>query len=302
MTSHAINQPQKKVLVIGNALLDVIVTLPSLPKSGEDVFAKRKESIVGGCAYNVANILKRYGAAYDLMVPVGEGPNAKQIKDQLTKDGHSLLIIDNQEDNGWCLSIVENGGERTFITVMGLENHWKPEWFDNVRIEEYDYIYLSGYTFEGGLASIVMEGLKEKREDAKVIFDPSPRAPYLDKEQLQNLFKLNTIVHCNVSELAALTGTNEIEKGVNKLYNLTFEPVIVTNGGEGTFYLTKDGFGECKEAPVTPVDTIGAGDAHTGGFIAGLLSGKSIEEACRLGNTVAREVVQVRGGKLPDNK
>ena len=300
MNGQAIDNPPKKVLVMGSAILDVIVTLPSLPKSGEDVFAKRTESFVGGCAYNVANIVKRYGVDYDLMVPVGKGPNGRKIHEQLVEDGHSLMIKDNEEDNGWCLSIVEEGGERTFITVPGLENHWKSEWFDNIRINAYDYIYLSGYVFEGHSASVVLEGLKRKGKEAKIIFDPSPRAPYLDEDQLHCLFRLNTIVHCNVSELAALTGTNEIKEGVCRLNKLTSEPVIVTMGGEGTFYFTDDGFGECKEAPVTPVDTIGAGDAHMGGFIAGLVAGKSIGEACHWGNMIARKIVQVRGGRLPN--
>lgn len=301
MNVQGVDHANKKVLVIGSAILDVILNLPSLPKSGEDVFAEQSETFIGGCAYNVANILKRYEVDPALMIPVGNGSNGKRIYDQLVEDGLSPMITGNQEDNGWCLSIVEEGGERTFITVQGLENHWQPAWFDHVRVEEYGTIYLSGYSFEGRSASVVLEGLKGKSKNAKIIFDPSPRASYLDKDQLQALFQLNTIVHCNLSELAALTGTNDIKEGICKLNQLTHEPVIVTMGGDGTFYFTEDGFGDSNQAPVTPVDTIGAGDAHTGGFIAGLVSGKSIEEACQLGDTIAREVVQVRGGKLPNH-
>lgn len=301
MNMQETDHPQKKVLVIGNAILDVILTLPSLPTSGEDVFAKRTETVIGGCAYNVANILKGYGIDHQLMVPMGNGPNGKKIYEQLLKDHLSPIINCSQEDNGWCLSIVEEGGERTFITMQGLENHWKPEWFDNVRIDEYDYIYISGYTFEGSVAPVVLEGLSKKAKGTKVIFDPSPRAPYLDKDQLENLFQLNTIVHCNTSELSALTGTNDINKGTGILGNITHESVIVTMGGDGTFYRSKDGMGEVHEEPVTPVDTIGAGDAHTGGFITGLVLGKSVKEACHLGNIAAQKVVQVSGGKLPND-
>lgn len=300
MNMQTIDNRQKKILVMGSAILDVILTLPSLPKSGEDVFGKQIENFIGGCAYNVANIIKRYGVKYDLMVPIGNGPNGRRIHEQFVEDGHSIIINDNQEDNGWCLSIVEEGGERTFITVPGVEHHWKSEWFFDVDINAYDYIYLSGYAFEGRSASVVLERLNGKAKKAKIIFDPSPRAPYLDKDQLHNLFQLNTMVHCNSSELEALTGTSEIKEGVRKLYEITSAPVIVTLGGEGTIYFTEDGFGKCKETPATPVDTIGAGDAHMGGFIAGLAAGKSIEHACHWGNVMARKIVQVRGGKLPN--
>lgn len=44
----------KKVLVLGAAVIDMIIEIDRLPKSGEDVAADQKESIVGGCAYNVS--------------------------------------------------------------------------------------------------------------------------------------------------------------------------------------------------------------------------------------------------------
>src|SRR5690625_6194452 len=90
----------KKALIIGSAVIDVIVTIPSLPKTGDDVFAGTQEVIVGGCAYNAGNILKQLNASYDLMIPVGNGSNAAHIKKQLTLDGHEQMLRDIDGDNG----------------------------------------------------------------------------------------------------------------------------------------------------------------------------------------------------------
>ena len=39
-------------------------------------------------------------------------------------------------------------GERTFITMPGLELSMKEKWFEHIKINNYDYIYVSGYELE----------------------------------------------------------------------------------------------------------------------------------------------------------
>ena len=63
----------KKSLIIGAAMLDIVMQIDELPKKGEDVYACSQEMTVGGCAYNVADILKRFSVPYTLFAPVGNG-------------------------------------------------------------------------------------------------------------------------------------------------------------------------------------------------------------------------------------
>ena len=53
----------KQTLVIGSAVVDVIINIPHLPKTGEDVHITRQTRSLGGCAYNVSDIL-RWAAAF----------------------------------------------------------------------------------------------------------------------------------------------------------------------------------------------------------------------------------------------
>lgn len=62
-----------KTLVLGAAIVDIIMKIPRLPKSGEDILCTEKKLTVGGCAYNVANILSGFNVKHDLFVPVGSG-------------------------------------------------------------------------------------------------------------------------------------------------------------------------------------------------------------------------------------
>lgn len=47
--------------------------------------------------------------------------------------------------------------------------------------------------------------------------------------------------------------------------------------------------------PVAVVDTIGSGDAHTGGVIAGLMCGLTLDESVLLANAVASFVTGSEG-------
>ena len=73
----------KGCIVIGAAMLDIVMEIDRIPKSGTDVYAKGQSMMVGGCAYNVADILKHFGVNYTLFAPIGTGMYADFIRKEL---------------------------------------------------------------------------------------------------------------------------------------------------------------------------------------------------------------------------
>lgn len=73
-------------------------------------------------------------------------------------------------------------------------------------------------------------------------------------------------------------------------------PLIVRHDKEGAWFFSKPSSGHVPAFPTQVVDTIGAGDSHAGGMLAGLASGWSLADAVLLGNAVASWVVGHRGG------
>lgn len=47
-----------RTLVVGAAIVDLMMKIDRLPKSGEDIPCRETKTVVGGCAYNVANTLR----------------------------------------------------------------------------------------------------------------------------------------------------------------------------------------------------------------------------------------------------
>ena len=139
----------KGCIVIGAAMLDIVMEIDQIPKSGTDVYAKGQSMMVGGCAYNVADILKHFGVNYTLFAPIGTGMYADFIRKELKKAGHESPVHCEDSDNGYCLCMVEADGERTFLTVPGIECHFQEEWFSALPVDSYDSVYVSGYELEG---------------------------------------------------------------------------------------------------------------------------------------------------------
>ena len=167
--------PEKKVLVIGSAFVDMILSVHEMPHAGADVEGRFKKTVVGGCSFNVADVLWKLGLPFDAYMPVGEGQFADLVEKTMRSRGMPVMRETGAGDNGWCLSIADHTGERTFISMFGLERRMKPEWFDRFDLSAYDYFYVSGYQAEGENGRVILDALARKREDAVIVFDPGPR-------------------------------------------------------------------------------------------------------------------------------
>lgn len=288
----------KRILVLGSAVIDVIIDIERLPKAGEDIPDIQKGMIVGGCAFNVSKILDGLHMPHDLCVPVGQGMYANRIRQALRQGGHDVLIEDDRCDNGYSLSLVEKDGERTFISIDGIETKWQDAWLVNLDATRYDYVYASGYGFQDGNTSgdVIMRFLHRKKPDCRLVLDPGPRL--LGKQFEEDLLQMGTILEMNQAEAKAMGQSEDVRQAARNLQKRTGQPVIVTMGKAGTLCCTSEEETTVPAVPVKAIDTIGAGDSHTAGFLAALAQGKTLIEACVEANRVAARVVQHVGCSL----
>ena len=61
---NALN-PQKKVFILGSAFVDMILSVHEMPHAGADIEGKFKKTVVGGCSFNVADVLWKLGLPFD---------------------------------------------------------------------------------------------------------------------------------------------------------------------------------------------------------------------------------------------
>lgn len=288
------NTLNKKCLIIGATILDITLKMDKLPLSGEDVYVNSQSMSIGGCAYNVANIIGHFGINHTLFSPIGNGTYAKIIEEKLLENKFSSEIKSDEMDNGYCLCLVENNGERTFLTIPGIESEFKKEWFSKLNIEDYNSVYVSGYEIEGNGGENIIQFLEENKQ-LTLFYAPGPRINYISKEKHDRIFKLNPIVHLNEKEILEFTKEKNYIIAVKNLSKLTNNTIIVTLGDKGAFVKSRDEEKLINTVKVKQIDTTGAGDSHIGTIIAIYEKKKSIFEVVEIANKVASEIVCISG-------
>lgn len=287
--------PKKKAFVIGSAFVDMVINVHEMPHAGADVEGEYRKTVVGGCSFNVADVLHKLGLPFESYMPVGEGEFSRIVERALTERGYPVYRETGAGDNGWCLSIADHTGERTFISMFGIERQMKAEWFDAFDIASYDYIYVSGYQVEGENGRVMLEVLERRRPDAVVVFDPGPRVLELDPERLEAFYDMGAMFTVNADEACKMSGKSDVSEAALWLAERTGRPAVVTDGGRGAIVADAGEARRIAGFPVQVVDTIGSGDAHTGGVIAGLMCNLTLDESVLLANAVASYVTGSEG-------
>lgn len=291
----------KKVLVIGSTVVDVIIYLEHLPKTSEDVHVLRQTMSLGGCAYNVSDMIRLFKVPYTLFSPVGHGTYGHFVREALKAKGVETPLPTPEQENGCCYCFVEATGERTFICHHGAEYLFWPEWFDLLKADEIDSVYICGLEIEESTGKHIVEYL-EKHPSYQIYFAPGPRIGIIDRELMERIFDLAPVLHLNETEAMEFTGKTNVEEAAHVLYGRTHNTVIVTLGEHGAYYDNGNEKGYVPGVLAAQVDTIGAGDAHMGAVISRLKQGASLAEAIADANRICAAVVETDGALLSEER
>lgn len=286
-----------KCLVIGSTVCDVMIYLDALPGRQGDAHIKKQVMSLGGCAFNVVNILHHLGVEYDFISSVGTGIYGTFVKDNLYKLGiQTPISLDGA--NGCCYCFVESDGERTFLSDHGVEYSFDPSWLDGYDLSQYDYVYVCGLEVEEDTGQALVDWLKTCGRP--VIFAPGPRGNLIPEKRMAELLELSPILHLNEQETLSLSQETDIKTAIRVLYGKTKQLLIVTRGSDGA--VAFDGvWNEAPSVPTEIVDTVGAGDSHVGAMMAALATEKSIIDSLAFANRVASQVVATQGVHLPSH-
>ena len=291
-------RPFTRLLHLGNVVVDVVLDVPALPEPGGDVFATGSQTAAGG-GFNVMAAAARLGLAVAYGGVLGSGPFAVLARAACAAEGIQVLQPAKPGlDTGFVVSIVDGTGERTFLTSRGAEATLTATDLDPVRPAPGDAVYLSGYSLaHASNAAALLDWVGHLGKGHVVAFDPGPLAGALPGDVLAPVLARADWVTCNARESALLTGVADPGDALRMLSErLPRAGVLVRVGPDGCL-LGGRGF-VAERVPgfrVEVVDTNGAGDTHTGAFLAALSAGALPGEAVRRANAAAALSVTRRG-------
>jgi sugar/nucleoside kinase (ribokinase family) len=303
--------PPRRLLLAGEAIVDLIMRVPALPARGGDLLAGSSAVQVGG-GFNVMAAAARQGMPVIYAGGHGTGPWGDLVRAALAAEGIEVLREpDRSSDTGFDVAFVEPDGERTFVTSVGAETH--PGGWESVAPSSGDIVYVSGYGLvpspaagrpvaSGSVASgsvaggSVAGGLDgglgawaAALPDGVVVFaDPGPLVSDIPAATLDAVLARCDWWSCNRREAVLMTGSEDpVAAARQLLMRATRGGVLVRMGPDGCVLATARGLVTIPAPSVDAVDSTGAGDAHAGVFLAGLAAGLEPEDAARRANAAA---------------
>lgn len=200
----------------------------------------------------------------------------------------------------FCLTTPD--GERSFAAYYGVALELTPENLCHDTLQRTQILNLDGF---GLIAPRSFETYNEairiaRKASAKIAFNPNdPSVIERNQAFVTKLVEDADILHCNEREACLLTNCNNAHDAIEKLKQ-PHKYVAVTLAEKGV--LVNDGTSTVAvpRFPLTKplLDTNGAGDAFSAGFLYGLVMRLSIEDAAILGTRCASDII-VKPGARP---
>jgi sugar/nucleoside kinase (ribokinase family) len=292
------NQPLKRLVFAGEALIDLVMWVPALPERGGDMLAESSSAQVGG-GFNIMAAAARQGLPVVYAGGHGTGPWGDRVRAALAAEGIAVLRPpDPDADTGFDVALVEAGGERTFVTSLGAETLRAPGAWDLVRAGAGDAVYVSGYGLaapEGG--AVLGTWAAGLPAEVLLFVDPGPLIADIPAAVLGPVLSRCDWWSCNQREAALLTGAGDPAEAARRLAGRTGRAGAIVRSGPSGCVLALRGAGLDAELSLIPapavvaVDTTGAGDAHSGVFLAGLAAALPPGFAAARANAAAALVV-----------
>jgi ribokinase len=267
---------------LGSILVDLTVDVPALPERGGDRLATATRTQAGG-GFNLVAAVARQGAPCRYAGPHGTGPYGDLVRAALDAEGvHLLTPARPGADTGFCITLVEPDGERTFVTMPGVEATLDPAELAALAPALGDLVSVSGYDLAYPASGPVLANWVDALPPGSLLaLDPGPLVLEIPADRLARVLRRVGLLTMNQREARLLGGRAE----------LAADAILVVREGAAGCVACGGPLGAAPvrvPAPaVTAVDTTGAGDTHTGVLLAALASGRDLVEALTLANRAA---------------
>jgi sulfofructose kinase len=268
-----------RLLAIGIAVLDEVFVVPVPLRPGEKHRASAVRTVIGGNAVNAALAIARLGGEPFLVTRFGDDPAAGTIRARLAELGidASLSRACSGSASSRSAIVIEPNGDRTIVNYLDPDLPDLPEWLP-ARLPEGTRAVLGDTRWETGSRHVFTLA---RAAGIPALFD-GDRAP-------QDPALLDIASHVVFSARGAreLAGTDDLAAALLRIAAGRSTFIAATDGGRGVFAVENGTVRHHPAFPVTPVDTLGAGDVWHGAFALALAEAMPLDAAIRFASATA---------------
>jgi sugar/nucleoside kinase (ribokinase family) len=278
------------VLAIGDINLDIITNpMENFTLDEGEFLVENMKLNPGGNAANFVLAAANLGLKNRFIGCLGFDPLGKMLFDTLKEkkiDCHIKTFTNI--GTGITFVLTHKDSKRQLIGFGGANIELSQECIDLKMVKEVDYLFRGGYWYAPKLIGKPTKDIFNfaRKHDVKTSIDIGPERRWADfhRESIYPLLEDTSILFSNVSELLALTKTENIEEGARLLLDRGVEIVAVHMGKEGAVAFSHEEKVLVKPNEIIPRNPTGAGDIFNAAFIFGLSKNWSLRKTTKFAN------------------
>jgi len=289
----------RRVVVFGDVIDDIVV----VPRGPIRVDTDTPSSIrhrSGGSAANAAAWLASAGAEVDFVGLVGKGDVERHSAD-LASAGVTPHLAAHPTLPTGAIVVLVDGQNRTMLTERGANAELGPDDVPDALLDSAALVHFSGYSIFASRDLDAFTRLIQRAgaRGVEVSVDPGS-AGFLEDfgvERFLDVIDGASILLPNLDEGRILTGLDDPEEIATTL-GKRFPLVALTLGETGVMVANRGT--ECsyrRANKVEILDSTGAGDAFSAGFLEAWLRTRDVEAAADAGIALAARAVATVGGR-----
>ena len=287
----------KNVSCLGSCLVDILLSplanFPE-PKVRTSVFVEELKSSPGGGAANCSVTLANMGINVSLFSKIGNDLHGDYLQEKFNIIGvktKNTLKRTQRKSTSTVIVCVDPGGERSFLSYHGALSEFS---LNDIDLEE---LYASEILLYPDLFNLPMidgKPLYDLLENAQqrgilTVLDETLGFSGLQRDVLEACLPFVDYLMPSADDLAYLYPNEKPEELARLFVRKGVQNVILKMGSEGALIMNNE---RTFKVPAIAksnevVDTTGAGDNFSAGFVYGLSLGYSLEYCSELGSKIA---------------
>jgi sugar/nucleoside kinase (ribokinase family) len=311
---------RRLIVGIGSALVDILVHEDDkfIEKTGaakggmtlvdntwiERILANNSGApavVAGGSACNTVVGVGRLGGNARFIGKCGVDQWGRQYENDLVQQNVDPALLRSESPTGRVLSIITPDAQRTMFTYLGASAETRPEDISAASFADAAVVHVEGYLlFNPDLIETALAAAKK----AGALISLDLASFTVVEQSLEVLERLVAdyvdILLANEDEARAFTGQSDETLALRTLAQKA--DIAVLKVGPRGSHIAHDGQTIHIQAlgDGSAVDTTGAGDLWSAGFLYGLVSGYPLDKCGQLGSACGYEVCQVIGASIPE--
>jgi sugar/nucleoside kinase (ribokinase family) len=311
---------RKSVLGIGNALIDVLITITDdtvlqkfgLPKGSmtlvdailsaeikKETKNNQRNIQTGGSAANTIHGIAKLGGQCGYIGKISDDEFGNFYLEDFKRNQINTHFYFSETGTGHATGLISPDSERTFGTYLGAAMELTAEEMSHEIFQDYGILHIEGYLVQNH--ALIETAMRIAKENGLLVSIDmaSFNIVAANLDFLHDIIRNYVdIVFANEDEAQALTGKTP-EEALPEIAGMC-KIAVVKLGANGSLIQSGDRVIRIDAISAKSIDTTGAGDIYASGFLYALSENLDLEIAGKIGSLLAGNVVEVMGAKIPE--